>query len=89
MSYSSVGDSSRRQGESCVNGGCDGASTGSESLSSGAGQIAGSGGVSSGKTQRQHKSPLSPNVELERAKAKIRLLEKEVNSFLCVVTFES
>ena len=88
MSYLSVDDSLRRQGESCANGGCDGASTGSESLSSGAGRTTGSGGVGSGETQRQRKSPLSPSVELERAKAKIRLLEKEVSSYLYVITFE-
>lgn len=76
MSYLSVDD--RRQREACVNGGgCDGASTGSDSLSSSAGQT-GSGGRFGDEAQRQRTSPLSPNMELERARAKIRLLEKEV-----------
>ena len=70
MSYLSVGEG--RQGEAFVNGGCEGGSTGSDS---GVGQ--GNGGGSE-EARGQQRSPLSQNMELERAKSKIRLLEKEV-----------
>ena len=75
MSYLSVGERGER-GEVCANGsggGCDGASTGSDSLSA---------GQTSDETKRQQRSPLlSPNMELERARAKIRLLQKEVSQY--------
>ena len=86
MSYLSVGERGER-GEVCANGnggGCDGASTGSDSLSA---------GQTSDETKRQQRSPLlSPNMELERARAKIRLLQKEVSqipSRPCEIFFDS
>ena len=82
LSMSSLGVSVRgERGEACTNGvgGGDGASTGSDSLVSGSGQA--SSGGEEAKTQQKQKSTaalLSPNMELERARAKIRLLQKEV-----------
>lgn len=67
MSYLSLGEKGSR--ELCVNGGSDGASTGSDSLSPGRG---------GNEMRRRLKSPLSPDMELERARSKIRVLEKEV-----------
>lgn len=78
MSYLGVAARGER-GEACANGvsGGDSASTGSDSMVSGA-----SGRPSSNAeettTQRQRSVLLSPNMELERARAKIRLLQKEV-----------
>lgn len=77
-SYLGVAERGER-GEACANGvgGGDGASTGSDSLVSGS---QASGGEEA-KTQKKQRSPLlSPNMELERARAKIRLLQKEVRA---------
>ena len=74
ISYLGVAERGER-GEACTNGvgGGDGASTGSDSLVS-SGQASGE----ETKTQKQKSPLLSPNMELERARAKIRLLQKEV-----------
>ena len=77
MSYLSVGDG-RRGETSLVNGGSNGGSTSGESASPGASQTSGGGGGGEG-AKRQLGSPISTSMELERAKAKIRLLEKEVS----------
>ena len=82
MSYLGV-DQRGERGEACANdvGGGDGASTGSDSLVS-------ASHASSDETKRQHlqKSPLlSPNMELERARAKIRLLQKEVRKIIIIM----
>ena len=79
LSMSSLGVSARgERGEACTNGvgGGDGASTGSDSLVSGSGQA--SSGGEEAKKQKSTAALLSPNMELERARAKIRLLQKEV-----------
>lgn len=79
LSMSHLGVNQRgERGEVCANGvgGGDGASTGSDSQVS-AGQASGD----ETKRQQLRKSPLlSPNMELERARAKIRLLQKEVRT---------
>jgi hypothetical protein len=86
MSYLGVTARGER-GEACANGvsGGDSGSTGSDSLVSGSGgqpssRSGGGGGVEETKGQRQKSVLLSPNMELERARAKIRLLQKEVSN---------
>ena len=78
MSYLSVDDRRQKDSSLVIGGGYDGSSTGSDSVSHSSGQ--GNGGING---RQQVRSPLSPNVELERAKAKIRLLEKEVYVCTC------
>ena len=80
LSMSYLGVSARgERGEACANGvsGGDSGSTGSDSMVSGASGRPGSSAEEI-KTQRQKSVLLSPNMELERARAKIRLLQKEV-----------
>ena len=79
LSYLTVDERRKKESSISVRGGIEGSGAGSESLTHGSGR----GNADSGG-HRQERSPLSPNLELERARAKIRLLEKEVTSQWCV-----
>ena len=79
LSYLSVDERREKDSSISVRGGIEGSGAGSESLTHGSGR----GNADSGG-HRQERSPLSPNLELERARAKIRLLEKEVTAQWCV-----
>lgn len=83
ISYLGV-DQRGERGEACANGvsGGDGASTGSDSMVS-SGQASGE----ETKTPKQKSPLLSPNMELERARAKIRLLQKEVRKIYSRLSF--